>query len=273
MAIYKIGSSGPDVKKIQQMLRRVGYAVTADGVYGQKTAEAVMAFQRKIGLKPVDGIVGSVTMAQLIAYDAQAQQPGNGLHIIQEPIQTHITFSVWRPLKYIAIHYTAGSSSGRGMAMQTRNVFLKRSASADFVVDNEQIVQVNPDIRNYYCWAVGDKKNIYSGGGQLYGIATNKNTINIEICSNLRAGTTASVPNHDGWYFTDKALDLAARLVRHLMQQYGIPKSNVVRHYDISGKPCPGVVGWNDAVLYTMNGKQTTFRNNSEKWLAFKGRL
>lgn len=269
--VYKQGSSGETVKLIQQALVRSGYKVTADGVYGQKTADAVRAFQRANGLKPVDGIVGSVTMARLMASSVTAKPASadDSLRIVNGHISTHITFCIGRPLKYIAIHYTAGSTSRKGAALSTRNVFISRSASADFVVDDEQIVQINPDIRNYYCWSVGDKKNPYSGGGRLYGVATNKNTISIEVCSFLRAGTTAAVPNHEGWHFSDKALDNTLRLVRHLMKTYNIAKSNVVRHYDVSGKLCPGIIGWNDGVIYTTDGKATTSKSDSEKWKAF----
>ena len=29
------------------------------------------------------------------------------------------------------------------------------------------------------------------------------------------------------------------------MENAGIPASKVIRHFDVNGKPCPGVVGWN----------------------------
>lgn len=276
--IYKQGSRGEEVRRIQQMLAKVGYSLKADGDYGQRTADAVRQFQQKQGLKPVDGIVGPVTMARLTSAAIAASQPGDpsgsgSLHITKNPIQTHITFCIWRPIRYIAIHYTAGGSSRGGMAQQTRNVFLKRTASADFVVDDNQVVQVNPDLRNYYCWSVGDKKNPYSGGGRLYGVATNKNTISIEVCSNLKGGFSADYANHEGWYFTKASLNNALKLIRYLMKEYGVPKSNVVRHYDVSGKLCPGVVGWNDAMLYTADGKQTRERNNSREWEMFLASL
>ena len=31
------------------------------------------------------------------------------------------------------------------------------------------------------------------------------------------------------------------------MKKFNIPLDRVVRHYDITGKLCPGVIGWNDA--------------------------
>lgn len=257
--IYKIGSRGEDVKEIQRLL-----GIAQDGVYGKNTEAAVRKFQAAKGLIQ-DGVVGPATLAAL--------RNTSGLNIINGHINTHITRYANRQVKYIAIHYTAGASSRKGTALSTRQVFMTRSASADYVVDDEQIVEINPDIRNYYCWAVGDSKNRYSGGGRLYGVATNKNTVSIEICSSLTAGTSAAVANHQGWYFTDKALDNALKLVRHLMKVYGIKKENVVRHYDISGKLCPGVIGWNNAFTYSTDGRLLTTKSDSTKWNAFWNKI
>ena len=54
------GDSGPDVVIVQEHLAAEGQPVTADGVYGQETVDAVMAFQEQEQL-PVDGVVGSDT--------------------------------------------------------------------------------------------------------------------------------------------------------------------------------------------------------------------
>lgn len=53
--LIQIGSRGSDVKKIQKLLK-----ITADGIFGAKTASAVKAFQKKHGLA-VDGVVGART--------------------------------------------------------------------------------------------------------------------------------------------------------------------------------------------------------------------
>lgn len=57
------GSSGEAVKVLQSKLGMVGADV--DGEFGKKTKEAVIAFQKKKGLKPADGIVGPMTWAKL----------------------------------------------------------------------------------------------------------------------------------------------------------------------------------------------------------------
>lgn len=59
------GSRGEDVRRIQQRLIQYGYMTgTADGVFGQKTYDAVVWFQKKNGLR-ADGVVGSATAAAL----------------------------------------------------------------------------------------------------------------------------------------------------------------------------------------------------------------
>lgn len=256
--IYKIGSKGDSVRLIQQELIEAGYEIPADGIYGPRTAEATKDWQRKNKLE-CDGIVGPATITVLF-----------GLKPVSGFIGEHITHCAGRSVRYIAIHYTAGSTSAPGAAFRTRNVFLKRSASTDYVVDDATIVQVNPDIRNYYCWAVGDKKNTSGGGGQLFGTACNKNTVSIEICSNLTRGATDTVPNHSGWFFTEKSVHLALRLTRYLMVMHDVPMDRVVRHYDISGKCCPGILGWNNAPSYSTSGAYIGAKSNSNKWQEFK---
>lgn len=262
METIKKGSKGEAVKTLQTKL-----GITADGIFGANTETAVKNFQREKGLA-IDGIVGAKTWAALGV--SSSDLPNNSdIDIVDAHISTHITKKVGRKIDYIAVHYTAGASSKAGNAKAVRNVFLKRSASADFVVDDETIVQINPDLRNFYCWSVGDKKNAYSSGGRLYGKAKNSNTVSIEVCSNLSKGASASAANHAGWSFTEAELDLTRRLIRYLMAKYNVPKANVVRHYDVSGKLCPGVIGWNDEAIYATDGQRTSEKSTSEKWDEF----
>lgn len=273
MNTIKNGSRGTEVKTLQATLNQKGnYGLATDGIFGAKTEIAVKDFQKKNGLS-VDGIVGPKTWEALGVTTTTTNSKCIDPSVIYKPLSVHVTKSPNRVPKYLAIHYTAGASSAAGRALGVYNTFTSRSASADFAVDDKDMVQFNPDISNYYCWAVGDKKNPYSSGASLNGKATNKNTISIEVCSNLKSGTSASAANHEGWYFTDAALANAEKLAKIIMKKYNIPMGNVIRHYDITGKMCPGIIGWNDETIYDTNGKATKQKNNSDKWLAFKKRL
>ena len=169
------------------------------------------------------------------------------------------TFQPGRKIKYIAIHYTAGTVSAKGAAENTAAYFSSKNAqgSADFIVDDETIVQYNGDIENRCCWAVGDR-NLRPG--PLYKVARNSNTVSIEICSRNTTGQIRAA-NDLSWKLTDAAVGNALTLTAELMDRYGVPIENVVRHYDISGKLCPGVYGWNPA------------SGSEDAWHEFEARL
>ena len=56
---FSEGDRGPYIELIQSTLKKLGfYFEKIDGVFGTKTKDAVIKFQRKFGLDP-DGIVGT----------------------------------------------------------------------------------------------------------------------------------------------------------------------------------------------------------------------
>ena len=151
-----------------------------------------------------------------------------------------------RKIKYIVIHYTAGITSRPGTAKSNARYFAKETtkASADFIVDDENIVQYNPDIKNRYCWHCGGSK-YKTKGGSLYKVCTSANSIGIEMCSTNSAKKVTN-PNDANWYFTDSVIDNCVELTKKLMKEYDIKPDHVIRHYDINGKLCPGIIGWNE---------------------------
>jgi hypothetical protein len=70
MALYRVGSVGPEVTQIQKNLRELGlYAGPLDGKFGGGTEQAVVAFQRAHGLVD-DGEVGDITWKALFGEGA-----------------------------------------------------------------------------------------------------------------------------------------------------------------------------------------------------------
>lgn len=169
----------------------------------------------------------------------------------------NITKKTSRLIEYIVIHYTAGLSSIKGKALSTAKYFgTSATASADFIVDDETIVQYNSDIDNQYTWHCGGKK--LSSSGILYGICKNSNSIGIEVCSNNSTNKVQNA-NEEGWYFTQESLDNTLILVKELMETYNIDEAHVIRHYDVTGKLCPGIIGWTG--------------DNAEEWERFKNEI
>lgn len=172
------------------------------------------------------------------------------------------TLSRGRLLKWIVIHFTAGVHSRPGAAANVAAWFKNPScaASADFICDDATSVQYNPDIRNRYSWAVGGSLYKNSKGGSLYGTVTNRNSISVEVCSTSATGKVLA-PNEKGWSFTDAAISQAVELTKYLMAEYGIDADHIIRHYDVTGKWCPGIIGWNKE-----SGSEAA-------WQKFKARL
>ena len=172
-----------------------------------------------------------------------------------------MTKAVNRDIKYIVIHYTAGVTSKAGTAANVINGYKVSSAevSSDYVVDDDNVICYNGDIRNKYTWHCGGSK--YSTkGGKYYKQCTNRNSIGIEVCSTNSTGKM-TYANDKAYSFTDKAVELTAELVKQLMIEYNIPIERVIRHYDVTGKLCPGIIGWNE-------------ESGSEKeWERFRGMI
>ena len=132
--------------------------------------------------------------------------------------------------KYIVIHDTG--NTGKGANANAHFKYFNggdRNSSADFFVDDTQVLQVN-DYYTYYTWHCGDGKG-------KYGI-TNANSVGIEICI-----------NSDGDY--NKAFNKTIELTKYLMKELNIPAERVVRHYDASRKNCPATMSKNNWQLWT----------------------
>lgn len=175
---------------------------------------------------------------------------------------------------YIVIHYTAGTSSKKGKAKAVAQYFAtsNKDASADFIVDDEEIVQYNPDLETRYSWAVGGTKYAKmssSVGGRLFKKCTNKNSISIEMCSNKKNTKTLAASDTD-WYITDSTRKNAIELTRYLMGKYNIPIENVVMHHEVTGKVCPNPYCVNESRLSEWNKFKSDILDQKEEKVLFK---
>ena len=133
-------------------------------------------------------------------------------------------------IKYIVVHFTAND----GDTDEANGNYFKNNVvktSAHYFIDGDSVTQSVPD--GYIAYAVGGGKysDCYTtGGGKLYGIATNSNTLNFELCDTKRDGKIMA---------TEKTLDNAAEFISKKMKEYNVDIDHVIRHFDVNGKHCP----------------------------------
>ena len=130
---------------------------------------------------------------------------------------------------HIAVHYTGTNASAHNNLLYfSRNSV---GASAHYFIDKDGTICQSVS-ESDVAWAVGQW-------------AMNCRSISIECVS---AGDD----------FTDAQKASLRDLVLDIMSRYGIPASNVIRHYDVTGKLCPApyVDGskWNELHSYITSG-------------------
>lgn len=141
--------------------------------------------------------------------------------------------------QWIIEHFVGAAGQAWGNANYFKSAY--RGASAHYFVDPNNIVQVVED--DTPAWHVGDGYRTGKGaynGYHGYG-ATNNNSIGIEMCQDTSTGKDVW-----HWEFDPETIKRAKWLTKQLQKKHNIPDERVIRHYDVSGKLCPGNWQWND---------------------------
>ena len=162
----------------------------------------------------------------------------------------------------VVIHWTANEGKGAN-AEANRRFFENRKlgktgyGSAHYIVDDKEIIQCIPDNEIAYHVGATEYKTT------RFGSYPNASLLGIEMCVNA-----------DGNFKVvyEQTVQLAAMLIK----KYGLnPDTDLVRHYDITGKNCPafftsdhwGKVNNSYAVKYGLGSSADA------AWLEFKRRV
>ena len=83
-ALSRYGSTGSEVKSIQNKLKSLGfYKGSVDGIYGTQTKNAVTSFQKSCGIT-ADGIAGPQTLLYLGLGSSSGSSTGSGKYTAEE---------------------------------------------------------------------------------------------------------------------------------------------------------------------------------------------
>lgn len=136
-------------------------------------------------------------------------------------------------VKNLVIHYVGAISSAKNNCKYFKGG--NRKASAHLFCDKEIWQCIPLDKAAWHCGGglqdTGTKMVEGNKGASLHGKCKNANSIGIELCC-TRNSKGQIVPSED-------AIKTAIPLVQWLMEEFDIPPSRVIRHFDVTGKHCP----------------------------------
>ena len=149
------------------------------------------------------------------------------------------------PVEYIVVHYTSNQGD---TAKNNADYFAREDvgASAHYFCDEHEIWQSVKDTDT--AWHCGAKTYRHPD-------CRNANSIGVEICMNDKKGNVRQ-----------GSIDTAAELVRYLMQRYSVPVDRVIRHYDVTGKYCPGPMVDNPALWAAFKQSLTQTEDDSVRY-------
>jgi len=246
--LLKVGSKGSLVKELQRAL-----GITADGIFGKGTEDAVKKFQKDNNLT-VDGLVGSKTW-EVIGIDtdneASAQESEyitkNGLTIDRQYLDKDEyvrDYGKIEPLGFF-IHHTAGWDNPYNVVRNWNNDKRGRVAT-QYVIGGSNVkgktkhdgVVVECFPNNYLGWHLGKvgafKISKLSGGVELcnFGYLTKKGDkyytyVNTEVKPEFVCDLGYKFRGHQYWHaYTDKQIESLRLLILHLRDIY--PKMDLV---------------------------------------------
>lgn len=133
-----------------------------------------------------------------------------------------------KDVEYIVIHYTGNKGD---TAINNGDYFAHgniREAGAHFFVDQKGEVVKSINL-NRTAFAVGGNKwddCEKTGGGKLYKVVTNQNSVSIELCD---------IADREP---SDEMVAAVWRTVKYI-RKYCPNAQSIVRHFDVNGKHCP----------------------------------
>ena len=137
-------------------------------------------------------------------------------------------------IKYIVIHYVGALGGAKANCEYYGGG--NRGASAHYYVDFDGSVWQSVEDKNI-AWHCGASSYVHPE-------CRNANSLGIEMCVRKRDTSHLNASDKD-WYFEDATVKAAARLVKMLMEKYGVEADHVIRHHDVTGKICPNPFVYN----------------------------
>lgn len=131
-------------------------------------------------------------------------------------------------VEYIIIHNTGNkgdTAENNGKYFSNGNI---RQAGAHFFIDQNGVVVKSINL-NRTAWSVGGERYgdwALTGGAKLYGVATNLNSVSIELCDIIDKDPS------------EEMINAVWRTIKYICR-YCPNAQHIIRHFDVNGKHCP----------------------------------
>lgn len=188
MRNLQLNDQGEDVRQLQQILIKIGYPLSDDGIFGKVTENTVKHFQQKTGISP-DGVVGPNTWAMLQSY-GQMTPPNHKFHeVVDEwlPLKPHEYMQDKTQKLGICYHHTV-SDGNPASVVNTWNNDIRGAVGTHFIIGRQmlngdtqhdgKIVQCIP-LENWAHHILTTRMGFSSEHNNM----VNKSYVGIEICS------------------------------------------------------------------------------------------
>jgi hypothetical protein len=123
--VLKRGDYGAEVKALQVQLNAQGFTLTPDGIFGTATRNAVIAFQRKVGLV-ADGIVGPKTYAALEAPTESHSRLLTQADIVSASVELEVPVAAVMAVNTVESRGSGFFKDGRPAILFERHIMYRR---------------------------------------------------------------------------------------------------------------------------------------------------
>uniref|UniRef100_A0AAU8GJ76 Endolysin n=1 Tax=Salmonella phage vB_STmST313_KE27 TaxID=3161178 RepID=A0AAU8GJ76_9CAUD len=147
MAILKLGNRGSEVKSLQQSLNKIGFSLTADGIFGKATENAVKSVQAGAGLD-IDGIAGPKTFYAIRNAGDAHQEHLTEADLVDAARELGVELASMKAVNQVESRGTGFTKTGKIKTLFERHIMYKKVTAKFGQARANALYQLYPTLVN-----------------------------------------------------------------------------------------------------------------------------